>query len=163
MPDNKTIKSKNQVNFELKIKDLEEKLAQTREDWKRSLADYANLEKRVESQRQLYAAMASVSLVSKIIEVLDDFSLAQAHLKDPGLQMALDKLLSVLKSEGLEEINCDNKIFDPSTMECTQAVAGDKDKVINTKKNGYLLNGQCLRPAQVTVGQGEQPATQPNK
>ena len=46
-------------------------------------------------------------LLSKMIEVLDDFYLAQKHLNDPGLKMAIDKFISVLKTEGLEEIKAD--------------------------------------------------------
>jgi molecular chaperone GrpE len=145
MPKDKKIKNTTQDEINL----LSEKLA-------RSLADYSNLEKRIESQRQLFVTLATTSILSKMIEVLDDFYLAQNHLQDPGLQMAIDKFKSVLKIEGLEEINPKDKEFDPQSMECIQAVAGKENFVVEVKKFGYKLNGHLIRPAQVTVGMPDQ-------
>ena len=127
------------------ITSLEEKLA-------RSLADYSNLEKRIESQRQLFVTLATTSILSKMVEVLDDFYLAQKHLNDPGLKMAIDKFNSVLKTEGLEEINPQKLEFDPQSMECIAAVDGRENFVVEVKKLGYKLNGHLIRPSQVTVG-----------
>jgi molecular chaperone GrpE len=128
-----------------KIIELEDKLA-------RSLADYANLAKRIEEQKQFFVALASASIMGKIIEALDDLYLASNHLKDQGLDMALDKLKNALKSEGLEEIEALGKIFDPKTMDCVNVAKGEQDTVVSISKKGYLLNGECLRPAQVVVG-----------
>jgi len=138
----KTKSPKVTVNSE--VQELQDKLA-------RSMADYANLEKRVESQRQMFVTLATVAIISKMIEVLDDLNLTQSHLKDPGLQMTVDKFMNVLKSEGLEEIKADKATFDPNTMECVNLVEGEDDKVVSVHKKGYLLNGQVIRPAQVIV------------
>lgn len=127
------------------ITSLEEKLA-------RSLADYSNLEKRIESQRQLFVTLATTSILTKMIDVLDNFYLAQKHLNDPGLKMAIDKFDSVLKTEGLEEINPNNLEFDPQFMECVEVVDGQTNFVVEVKKLGYKLNGHVIRPAQVSVG-----------
>jgi len=138
--------SQNEENLSLeKILELEGKLA-------RSLADYSNLERRIESQRQLYVTLATTNIITKMIEVLDDINLAQNHLSDPGLQMAIDKFINVLKSEGLEEINTEGKEFDPQFMDCIEVVDGPKDQVISVKKPGYMLNGHVIRPTQVAVG-----------
>ncbi|HPT65716.1 MAG TPA: nucleotide exchange factor GrpE [Candidatus Woesebacteria bacterium] len=128
-----------------KVNSLEDKLA-------RSLADYSNLEKRIESQRQLFVTLATTSILSKMVEVLDDFYLAQKHLNDQGLKMAIDKFNSVLKVEGLEEINPQQLEFDPQSMECVEAVDGRENFVVEVKKLGYKLNGHVIRPAQVSVG-----------
>jgi len=128
-----------------KIAELEDKLA-------RSLADYVNLEKRIEGQRQFFATLASASIMSKLIEALDDLYLAAAHLKDPGLTMALDKLKNILKTEGLTEIDVQGKDFDPNTMNCVHTQEGEENKVLSVIKKAYLLNGECLRPAAVIVG-----------
>ncbi|MDD4026725.1 MAG: nucleotide exchange factor GrpE [Candidatus Shapirobacteria bacterium] len=145
MPKDKKIKNPTQDEINL----LSDKLA-------RSLADYSNLEKRIESQRQLFITLATTSILSKMVEVLDDFYLAQNHLQDPGLKMAIDKFNSVLKTEGLEEINPQNLEFDPQSMECVQTVDGRENFVIEVRKLGYKLNGHLIRPAQVTVGMTDQ-------
>ncbi len=128
-----------------KILELEDKLA-------RSLADYSNLAKRIEAQKQFFAALASASIMTKIIDALDDLHLASNHLKDQGLDIALDKLKNALKSEGLEEIDALGKIFDPKIMDCVGVTPGEQDTVVSINKKGYILNGECLRPAQVVVG-----------
>ena len=69
--------------------------------------------------------------------------------------MAIDKFLSTLKSEGVEEINPIDAEFDPETMECTEAAPGEDNKVINVRKLGYKLNGHVVRPAQVVVGKSD--------
>lgn len=131
-----------------KIKELEERLA-------RSLADYSNLSKRIEEQRETICALASASIMSKMIDVLDNFYLAYTHLQDEGLKMAINNFASVLKSEGLEEIEAQDKEFDHNTMECIQATEGEENKVLEVLKKGYKLNGQTLRPAQVVVGKNK--------
>jgi molecular chaperone GrpE len=144
---------KSSTVFPKEITDLKEKLA-------RALADYANLEKRIESQRQLFVTLATTAIIGQIIDALDDLHRAQAHLQDPGLKIAIDKLLSILKSEGLEEINPKDQEFNPKTMECVEVVNGKPDHVVAIKKVGYSLNGHCLRPAQVVVGRKPQPLRQ---
>jgi molecular chaperone GrpE len=142
-------KTKKQPNENTaKINQLEEKLA-------RSLADYSNLCKRIESQKEAFYSIASASLMTKMIDVLDNFYLAYSHLKDEGLKMAINNFVSVLKSEGLEEIEAQDKDFDHNFMECVQTEKGPNDKVLKIVKKGYLLNGQCLRPVQVVVGQNK--------
>ena len=135
-----------------KIQELEEKNLVLQDKLNRSLADYSNLEKRVESQRQFFVTLATTAVVTKMVEALDDFNLAYSHLQDAGLKIAIDKFISALKSEGVEEINPLNQNFDPSTMECVETCSGEDNKVTIVRKLGYKLNGQVIRPAQVVVG-----------
>jgi len=153
MAKTKNIKQDNQVE---KLMVLEQKTIELEDRLKRSLADYANLEKRIESQRQLFVTLATTAIITKMIEVLDDLYLTYKHIQDPGLKIAIDKFNSVLKSEGLEEINPVNLEFDPQSMECIEAVDGRENFVVEVKKLGYKLNGHVVRPAQVTVGKSGQ-------
>ncbi|HNZ84456.1 MAG TPA: nucleotide exchange factor GrpE [Candidatus Woesebacteria bacterium] len=134
---------------------LSSRVAELEDRLKRSLADYANLEKRIESQRQFFVTLATTAMVTKMIEVLDDFNLTYQHLQDAGLKIAIDKFMSVLKTEGVEEIDALNRKFDPETMECIEAVCGQDNLVISVKKPGYKLNGHVIRPAQVAVGKAD--------
>jgi len=145
-------KTKNKTNLvpeilklEKQIKDLEDKLT-------RALADYANLQKRQQEQSQLFATLAIAGFITQMLDVIDNLLLAYEHLPDPGLKMAIDRFETVLKEQGLEEVKAEGQVFDPKVMDCLQVVEGEPDKVIEVQKRGYLLNGQCLRPAQVTVG-----------
>ncbi|MFZ2153580.1 MAG: nucleotide exchange factor GrpE [Microgenomates group bacterium] len=130
------------VNSE--VKDLRDQLA-------RSLADYSNLEKRIEAQRQMFVTLATMSIINKMVDVLDDLYLTNSHLNDDGLQMTINKFINVLSSEGLAEI-ATNVPFNPETMECVSTVDGEDNVIISVHKKGYTLNGQVIRPAQVIVG-----------
>lgn len=149
MTKTKTKSNDNQVE---KLIALEQKAIELEDRLKRSLADYANLEKRIESQRQLFVTLATTAIITKMIEVLDDLFLSYHHLQDQGLKMAIDKFTNVLKSEGVEEIETLGKEFNPETMDCIEVVKGKDNQVISVKKPGYKLNGHVVRPAQVTVG-----------
>lgn len=138
-----------------KVAELEAKSIELNDKLNRSLADYSNLEKRIESQRQMFVTLATTSIISKMVDVLDDLKLVQNHVKDQGLQMTIDKFLNVLKTEGLTEINAEGKDFDPREMDCIEVVDGPQDKVVAVKKTGYLLNDHVIRPAQVAVGRQE--------
>lgn len=133
----------------------EDKIVILEDRLKRSLADYANLEKRIESQRQLFVTLATTAIVTRMIEVLDDLNLSYNHLQDQGLKIAIDKFFSVLKSEGVEEIVTADQEFDPQTMECTEIIEGKNNYVVSVKKPGYKLNGHVIRPAQVAVGKSD--------
>ena len=149
-------KIKDNNNQVEKLIALEQKTIELEDRLKRSLADYANLEKRIESQRQLFVTLATTAIVIKMIEILDDLYLAFNHLQDQGLKMAIDKFVNVLKSEGVEEITASNQEFNPETMECIEVVKGKENQVISVKKIGYKLNDHVIRPAQVTVGKTDQ-------
>jgi len=151
----KTKINTNNINVD-KIAVLEQKAAELEDRLKRSLADYVNLEKRIDSQRQLFVTLATVSIITKMIEVLDDLYLTYNHLQDDGLKMTIDKFVNILRSEGVEEISAQDQEFDPQSMDCTEVVEGPKNKVISIRKRGYKLNDQVIRPAQVAVGKSDQ-------
>lgn len=138
-----------------KIQELEAITKGLQDQLSRSLADYSNLERRIETQRQLFVTIATTSIISKMIEILDDLYLSQEHLKDSGLKIIIDKFLSTLALEGLEEIQAEKQTFNPETMDCVEVASGPQDQVLSIKKRGYKLNGHVIRPAQVLVGKDE--------
>lgn len=139
---------------EEKLSSAEDKLNATEDKFKRILADYQNQERRHKEQESQIIKMASASLLEKILLDLDALQMAQNHLKDKGLQMVIDKFNNTLNQEGLTKINSDDQDFDPLIMDCTEVVPGEKDKVVETVSDGFLLFDKVLRPAKVKVGSG---------
>ncbi len=138
------------------IKQLEDQIKTLDENWKRALADYQNLTKRVEKERWEAILFATGSLLSKILKIADDLGLAVAHHQDlPWLKLIHADLSKILIDEGISEIDAVGKSFDPQTMECVQQVAGPKDTVVKVVQMGYKLHDKILRPARVEVGKGE--------
>lgn len=140
------------------IKDLgklETKMAVLEEQLQSAVADYRNLEARIEKDVSRFRQESLIRLVDKLVGVLDDLERAEKHLADKGLTMAVNQFKGVLESEGVEEILADKEIFDPVTMDCVDVVAGPKDVVAETVLKGYQLNRDVVRPARVKVGKGK--------
>jgi molecular chaperone GrpE len=121
---------------------------------KRVLADYHNQERRHKELESQIIKMAAASLIEKLLLDIDALKMAQNHLKDKGLQMVIEKIGNTLASEGLNKIETDGKDFDPLTMDCTEVVPGEKDRVVETISEGYYLFDKILRAAKVRVGSG---------
>lgn len=119
---------------------------------KRAVADYQNLEKRMDSERSEWISSGNKSLILKLLPVLDALFLAQEHIKDEGLSLSIRKFLEILKEEGAGRIETGGEDFDPNKMECVSVQEGEENKVISEIRPGFVLNGQTLRPAQVIVG-----------
>jgi molecular chaperone GrpE len=141
----KTKKPLTNDNLQAKISSLEDQL-------KRSLADYINLQNRVEREKEVFATLTTISVLSRLIDVVDDLNLVSAHLQDQGLSLAVKKFDSVLSQFGLTKIEAEGKEFNPEIMDCLETAEGKENIVLKVRKNGYLINGQCLRPASVVVG-----------
>lgn len=134
-----------------------EHLTKEFEEWKgkylRALADYQNLEKRMQAVRQGEARFAAKNLIIKILPVLDTLQKADKLLNDQGLKLALKQLQDTLTSEGIEKIQVIDKKFDPQAMECFEVVESDKEnEVIEEVRAGYTMFGKVVRVAQVKVG-----------
>src|SRR3990167_3281630 len=100
---NQDIKKKPIQKGDSKSKQLEEQL-------KRALADYQNLERRVEEERKLLGQLSSAILIEKFLPVLDNLENAKKHLDDQGLEMVINQFKDILKTEGVEEIVAEGKI-----------------------------------------------------
>jgi len=149
---------KQPVGEETQNKALEEAMA-TAENWKnkyiRALADYQNLEKRTNEEKQEVRLYATRLFLEKLLPVVDNLERAQGHIQDEGLSLVLQELHAVLASHGVEKIDCIGKVFDPYAMECIEVVEGKKDTVIAVVIPGYTMHGKLLREAKVNVGGGE--------
>ena len=132
--------------------ELKTQLEEMTNQWKRAVADYQNLVKRTQEQQKEFVQFAVKNFLEKLLPVVDDLEMAQKHLKDQGLTLALKKLYAVFEQEGLTRIETEGKEYDIHTMEAIAIVDGKEDnKIVVEHRAGYLLHGSVLRPAQVTV------------
>lgn len=135
-----------------KSDDLKKQIDDLANKWKRALADYQNLEKRVKAEKGDTVQFANRELVLKLLPLLDTFEKLEAHLRDEGLSLAVRQFRDILGKEGLEKIETLGKDFDPAEMECVDVVSGDEEnKVVEETRAGYRLKGRLLRAALVKV------------
>ena len=110
---------------------------------KRSLADYANLSRRVEAEKNAIAALAKSPLLAKFILALDTLEAAS--------QVAAKEGSDATKQEEVEEIQTDGS-FDPRFHEAVEVIPGKRDnKILEVLEKGYKIGDRLLRPARVKV------------
>ena len=120
----------------------------------RALADYDNLNKRVERERRDLEKIASLGILARLLPVLDNLESAQKHLQDPGLAISIGEFKKVLSEEGLNEIvPAAGDEFDENTMEAIEVTAGERDNIISelVLPGWKFTDGQVVRHAKVKV------------
>lgn len=159
MTDDKKIKAEpNKINTEQidKLKKdidvLKQQIDEFKNKYLRALADYQNLEKRINEEKFEIIKNANKHLILGLLPFLGNLEKAEVFIKDPGLKMTKDHLFGVLKEIGLEEIDILNKEYDPNYAEVIEIVSGDKDNIVTeVLRKGYKLNDKILQVAQVKV------------
>ncbi|MFC1722270.1 nucleotide exchange factor GrpE [Patescibacteria group bacterium] len=139
-----------------RIIDLENKVKDFENSWKRALADYKNLEKRTTQEKLAIAEFANSVVVEQLLPVLDNFEMLLEHTDDKGLEMSVKELQRVLISSGLNELNIEiGKDFDPEYMDAVESINGDNGKILEIVRKGYKFKEKLLRPISVKVGNGK--------
>ena len=128
-------------------------------------AEYDNFRKRTAKERQDAHLRGQGDMLKGMIDALDDLA-RFAHI-DPattdartisdGVQMVEKKLMKTLAGHGLEVLDPIGQPFDPSHHEAVMTEPADSAEedhlVARVFQQGYLFNGQLLRPARVVVKQ----------
>ncbi|MEW6009142.1 MAG: nucleotide exchange factor GrpE [Candidatus Omnitrophota bacterium] len=150
----------------LEYEKLKEADAKKNEYWDRLLrqqADFENLKKRLEREKNEFIKYANENLLVEFLTVLDDLerlvSLAEKHKQDfdsflKGVEMILSHLYELLKKYGIKAIDTENKKFDPNFHEALMTVESDTiddNKIVEEFQKGYLMNGRLIRTAKVKV------------
>jgi len=141
-----------QNNLQTQVEDLTKKVGELDNSWKRALADYKNLEKRMFEEKVEFASYANSNLLYKLLPIVDNLELLDIHLNDMGLKLVLKELKQILTEQGITEVETKDKEFDAEKMEAIELVDGPKNIVVETLNKGYLIKNKLLRPARVRVG-----------
>ena len=154
-----------------KLKQLEEQLSKLqseldskKNDFLRLMAEFDTFRRRTAEEKLSLVTSASAETIKGLLPILDDCEIALAHLEKSGdseaakegTQLIFNKLMTYLKSKGLERIEAKDQPFDTEFHEAvTTFPAPDeehKGKVIDVVQTGYTLGGKVLRYAKVIVG-----------
>lgn len=130
-------------------------LEQLKNQLSRALADYDNLRKRTDQEKDLWIKFSSERILVKLLPILDMLESAQEHLKDQGLAISLGEFKNILSEEGIEEINPKKgDKFDENLHEATEITSGGKKGTISkVSLKGYKFSdeGKVIRYAKVEV------------
>ena len=136
------------------MKKIKSETEQLKNQLVRALADYDNLRKRTEAEREVWTKFSAEKVLIKLLPSLDILESAQKHLNDHGLTLAISEFKKVLLEEGLTEVKpAKNDNFDPRLHEAVESVAGwKKGKISETVLSGWKFeDGKVVRPAKVKV------------
>ena len=144
------------------IEDLQKKCEEYLNGWKRERADFSNYKKDEMERIGQLVKYSNEELILKIIPILDNIYLAEAHVPaelenhqwTKGFHHIKDQLCEFLKKEGIERIETVGKPFDPNTMEAVGDVPADEKGSGVAKEElqrGYTLHGKIIRVAKVKV------------
>ena len=125
----------------------------------RLAADFQNYRRRTENTRSEAYQDAKIEIVSKLLEVIDNFERAMdaAPADDKfaeGMALILKQLLDLLKSNNVEEIEALGKPFDPNfhnAVMTEEAEGTESGTITKVFQKGYILNSKVIRPAMVIV------------
>ncbi|MDA1316491.1 MAG: nucleotide exchange factor GrpE [bacterium] len=122
----------------------------------RALADYKNLEHRMNNERQRMHDTVKKNVIMELLPVLDNMDQASIFTSDPGLAMVSTSFMQALNNLGVSEISLEGQEFDPERAEAVEAVVGKEDnKIIKVVQKAYQLNGQLLRHGKVVVSKSK--------
>jgi molecular chaperone GrpE len=149
------------------LADAEEKAKTYLADAQRERADYQNLKKRTDQEKQESSARANAEMIRLLLPVVDDMERA-FNMVDPksqdstwveGFRIIQRNLQDILRSHGCTEIECVGQPFDPNLHEAVAYEEGEEGMVVSEHRKGYTMKDKLLRASQVAVGKGTQSAT----
>lgn len=157
-------------NIEKEENELE-KIKAELEEYKKAyaikMADFQNFSKRKEKELQDFKEYAAKDIILKVLENLDNLERAQLATNDTnniealieGLNMSVNNFKEMLKHEGVEEIEAQDKIYDATEHHAITTIS-DKEKANNTvvfvSQKGYKLKGRVIRPSMVVINKIEE-------
>ena len=137
--------------------------AQThRDNLSRALADYQNLKRRVEIERNEMYQTAIGSVVKTFLEIGDDLdrALKNRPTAEPGkawadgVELVYRKIVNKLDAQGVKPIEAEGQMFDPHQHEAIGQVEDprfESGQVAEVLAPGYKIGERILRPAIVRV------------
>ncbi|HEV8146605.1 MAG TPA: nucleotide exchange factor GrpE [Bryobacteraceae bacterium] len=124
----------------------------------RSQAEFQNIRRRAERERQELLDYANTETLRSLLVVLDDFERAlKVETSDreyaKGMEMIHQRLYDAMKKLGLEPIVSVGQPFDPHVHHAVEKVESEDaaDTVLEEYQRGYNFKGRLLRPAMVKV------------
>lgn len=132
--------------------ELSQEVEQYKNLYLRALADYKNLEHRMNQERQRMRVSLKKDIIYTLLPVLDNLNQAEVFNQDPGLKMISGSFKKALEELGVKELDLMGTEYNPETAEVVDVIEGKEDNiVIDILQKAYQLDGQIIRPGKVRV------------
>jgi len=166
---NEEVVQENNASEKSELEILQEQLQSKTEEagkyydqYLRSLAEAENIRKRSQRDKEEYVKFAQLSIVKKLLPIIDDLNRgleAASAAQDfeglkKGMEITTRNLLDLLRQEGVQAIECVGKPFDPQYHEPLMVVSSDEhpeNTVLEELNKGYVMHDRVIRPSLVKV------------
>ena len=159
------VAAKEEVEEKKPLEKAQDEIAELKDKWLRSVAEFENYRKRTLKERAELILNGGEKFITAVLPVLDDMERAienGAKTDDPavlreGMELIYQKFMKTLEAQGVSKIDAKDADFDTDLHEAVAMVPGmgddKKGKVIDCLQQGYKLNDKVIRHAKVAVGQ----------
>jgi molecular chaperone GrpE len=145
------------------VEELEQRVAQLDDRYKRALAELDNYRKRAAREIERRTNDSREALLGDWLEAVDSVerALLMAEPESPlavGLRAVLEQMDVILERQGVSRIGAPGEPFDPERHEAVGVVHTDQApdrSVVEVARSGYAIGDRVLRPAQVVVARRE--------
>lgn len=151
-----------EVKLQNEIDELKSEVDRLKNAYAKAYADTENVKRRLQNEADTNKKYRIQSFAKEILPAIDNLERAlaasdesESQLKK-GVEMIYGQLIKSLKDEGVEEIDCLNKKFDPNFE---QSIMVEKKEgvepgvVIEILQKGYMLKDRVLRAAMVKISE----------
>jgi len=146
----------------------EEKLKATQDKLLRTMAEMENQRRRFEKEKQEAFDFGGFNFASESLLLIDNIDRAIVSFKNDeslknnkdlnkiidGIEIVKKDLVSIFKKNGVKQIECINKKFDPNFHQAMLEVENNTKEsgtVVQEIQKGYMMKDRLLRPSLVGV------------
>tara|TARA_B100000029_G_scaffold357313_1_gene350115 strand:- start:428 stop:1033 length:606 start_codon:yes stop_codon:yes gene_type:complete len=165
---NKKIEEKEKKETTAKEETVEDKLKTSQEKLLRTMADMENQRRRFEKENQEALEFGGFSFARESLSLLDNIDRAIISFKNDenlknnkdinkiieSIEIVKQDLVSIYKKNGITQIECINKKFDPNFHQAMLEIEDDSKNpgiVVQEIQKGFMMKERLLRPSLVGV------------
>tara|TARA_Y100000590_G_scaffold72154_1_gene79248 strand:+ start:643 stop:1248 length:606 start_codon:yes stop_codon:yes gene_type:complete len=165
---NKKIEEKEKKETSTKEETVEDKLNTIQEKLLRTMADMENQRRRFEKENQEALEFGGFSFARESLSLLDNIDRAITSFKNDenlknnkdinkiieSIEIVKQDLVSIYKKNGITQIECINKKFDPNFHQAMLEIEDDSKNpgiVVQEIQKGFMMKERLLRPSLVGV------------
>ena len=139
---------------------LKQELAECKEKLLRTAAEYDNYRKRTAKEKEQLRSSVVSDTVADFIKVIDDLGYAKDALSKQdgvdisGIDMVIRRFYEIMESNGVKEIEAENKEFDPNLHNAVMHIEDEnygENMVVEVLQKGYIIGERVIRHAMVKV------------
>ncbi len=154
--------TKKRPNYKKELANVQAENKELKEQLLRTIAEFDNIRKRQERDKEISIEYANAALVSSLLPALDDFGRSLEYNQTNGSKETLlegvllvyKNLCKVLQEKGLKQMDCVGHNFDPELHDALLQIEKpgiEPDTIIEEHVKGYFFKERVIRHAKVIV------------